>query len=72
MKEKVYILADILPETQARFPHIDLKKFRILYDGWRAQGLRHGRNSQFYTVAWNRGWLSKNAADSLRQYIGIR
>ena len=72
MKEKVYILAEILTETQARFPHITLSKFKTLYDGWRAQGVRHGRNTQFYTTAWKRGWISKKDANSLRKYIGLR
>ena len=40
MKVKVYILGDILPETQARYPHIDLRKFDVLYHGWRQQGIR--------------------------------
>jgi hypothetical protein len=72
MKQKVYILAEILTETQKQYPHIDLRRFRLLYDGWRAQGMRHGRHSQFYTVAWQRGWLSEREADDFRKYIGIR
>ena len=73
MKDKVYILGEILPETQARYPHIDLRKFKTLYDGWRAQGLRNKLHSgSFYTLGWSRGWLSKKAADSLREYIGLR
>ena len=72
MKIKVYILGDILTETQARYPHIDLRKFKTLYDGWRAQGLRQKTHSTtFYTDAWNRGWLSQKDADSLRKYIGL-
>ena len=71
MKEKVYILADILPETQARFPHIDLRKFEVLYHGWRQQGIRHGRNHQFYVVVWRRGWLAPKDADDFRKYIGL-
>ena len=71
MKNKVYILGEILSETQARFPHIDLRKFKILYDGWRQQGIRAGRKSQFYSMAWKRGWISTKDADSLRKYIGI-
>lgn len=71
MKEKVYILADILPETQTRYPHIDLRKFKVLYDGWRAQNARLGRKSPYFTFMWNRGWLSPRDADSLRKYIGL-
>ncbi|MBQ3673591.1 MAG: hypothetical protein II928_03870 [Paludibacteraceae bacterium] len=73
MNEKVYILADILPETQTRYPHIDLRRMKTLYDGWRAKGLRQKTHSSFfYSYAWKRGWLSKNDADSLREYIGLR
>ncbi len=71
MNKKVYILDEILTETQNRFPHIDVKKFEILFHGWRQQGIRHGRNHQFYVIAWRRGWLSKNDADDFRKYIGL-
>ena len=71
MKEKVYILADILTETQARYPHIDLRKFEILYTGWRQKCVRAGRNHQFYSVAWKRGWLAPKDADDFRKYIGL-
>ena len=71
MKEKVDILADILPETQTRYPHIDLRKFKVLYDGWRAQSVRLGRKGSYFTFMWNRGWLSPRDADSLRKYIGL-
>ena len=71
MKEKVYIHCDIYDETRSKFPHIDRKKFEILYHGWRQKGIRHGRNAQFYVVAWRRGWLSKRDADDFRKYIGL-
>ena len=71
MKDKVYIYEGIFKETQSRFPHIDLRKFVVLYHGWRQQGIRHGRNHQFYTFAWKRGWISQKDADSLRKYIGL-
>lgn len=71
MKNKVYILAEILGETQKRFPHIDLKKFVILYDGWRAQSVRRGRKGSYFTYMWKRGWLSPKDADELRKYIGL-
>ena len=71
MKNKVYILGDILQETQTRFPHINLRRFETLYHGWRQQGIRHGRNYQFFVVAWRRGWLAPRDADSLRKYIGL-
>ncbi len=72
MKEKIYILADILPETQTRYPHIDLRKFKVLYDGWRAEGLRNKyRSAPFYTKSWERGWIAPKDAVSLRKYIGL-
>lgn len=71
-KNKVYILDEILPETEARYPHITLSKFKTLYDCWRQQGMRSGRNTQFYTTAWKRGWISKRDAEDLRKYIGLR
>ena len=71
MKEKVQIKADIFAETVKRFPHIDMYKFEVLYSGWRRQGIRHGRNAQFFSVAWERGWLSTRDADDFRKYIGL-
>lgn len=72
MKDKVYILAEILTETQARYPHISLKKFKILWDGWRATGLRNRIHSApFYTIAWRRGYLAPKDANELRKYIGL-
>ena len=72
MKEKVDIQVTIFDETRERYPHITPKKFKVLYDGWRAKGLRLKTHSTtFYTDAWNRGWLSKKDADSLRKYIGV-
>jgi len=73
MKVKVYLMTDILPETQKRYPHISLRKFRMLYEGWRAKGLRNKTHSRaFYTYSWNRGWLSENDAISFCEYIGLR
>jgi len=72
MKKKVLIIDGILSETQRRFPHIDLYKFKILFDGWRIQSMRHGRKSPFFSVAWKRGWLSEKDADEFRKYIGLR
>ena len=72
MKNKVYILSTILSETQKSFPWIDVRKFKILYDGWRQQGLRNkSRSAHFFTLSWKRGWLPPNDADSLRKYIGV-
>ena len=73
MKEKVDIHITIMDETQKRYPHIDWKKFKVLWDGWRAQGLRNKRHSApFYTVALRRGWLAPKDADDFRKYIGLR
>ena len=71
MRKKIYILDTLLRETQARFPHINVHKFEVLYHGWRWEGIRNGRNTQFFTVAWKRGWLSQKDADVFRKYIGI-
>ena len=71
MKKKVDLQLAVYAETRSKFPHIDWHKFEILYHGWRRQGIRHGRNSQIYTVAWRRGWLSPKDADDFRKYIGL-
>ena len=72
MKEKVDIQITVFDETTARYPWITPKKFKVLYDGWRAKGLRLGWHStSFYTDAWRRGFLAPKDADSLRNYIGI-
>ena len=46
------------------------RAFKVLWDGWRAQGLRHKTHSApFYTKAWKRGWLFlKDANDFLREW----
>ena len=72
MKKKVDIQITLFAETQNRYPHINVHKFEVLYHGWRTQCQRHGRNSQFFTVAWKRGWLSEKDADEFRKYIGLR
>lgn len=72
MKEKVYILAEILEETQRQYPHISIKKFKVLWDGWRAKGLRNKFHSKpFYTTAWRRGYLAPKDACDFRKYIGL-
>ena len=66
-------LQTIFDETERRFPWIyQIDDFDILYHGWRQQGIRHGRNAQFYVLAYKRGWLSKKDADDFRKYIGLR
>lgn len=73
MKEKVDIQVTIFDETRERYPHINPKKFKVLWDGWRAQGLRNKRHSApFFTSAWRRGYLAPKDADDLRKYIGLR
>ena len=76
MKEDMKVcLAAIRREMQERYPYESREKrneaFKILYHGWTQQGTRHGRNKQFFSVAWKRGWLSQRDADDLRKYIGI-
>ena len=71
MKEKVWILDEIFPETQARYPHVDLHKFETLYSGWKRQGMRQGRKGSYYSYIWKRGYLSKKDAEDLRKYIGL-
>ena len=72
MKNSVDIQVTIFAETQEKFPHIDWQKFKILYDGWRYQGIRNKIHPpSFYTYAWKRGDLKPKDADSLRKYIGV-
>ena len=74
-KNRVY-LAAIRREMQNRYRYESRKKrnsaFKVLYYGWRQQCRRRGRNSQFFTYAWKRAWLSIKDADDLRKYIGLR
>lgn len=47
------------------------RAFKVLWDGWRAQGLRHKTHSApFYTKAWKRGWLFLKDANDFLRYIG--
>ena len=69
-EKKVY-LSEIFAELKRRKGR-DYRSqwFKILYDGWRAKGLRMGIHAtQFYTVSWRRGWLPIRDADSLCDYI---
>lgn len=74
-KQSRIYLAAIRRQMQERFRYAPRKKrneaFAILYHGWRQQGFRHGRNKQFYTIAWRRAWLAPKDADDLRKYIGL-
>ena len=69
-------LAAIRRELQARYQYDSREKrnhaFEVLYYGWRQKGIRHGRNYEFYSVAWKRGWLAPKDAADLREYIGLR
>ena len=71
MKQKVGLFTGIFRETRNRYPHIDLHRFEVLYHGWRQQGIRKGRNAQFYVLVWRRGWLAPKDADDFRKYIGL-
>ena len=74
MTQRVDIHVTIFNETKKKYPHIDRQKFKVLWDGWRAEGLRNKHHSApFYTKAWRRGYLAKEIdADDLRRYIGLR
>ncbi len=74
-KDKIVCLAAIRREMQEQYRYKDRKErnhaFEVLYHGWRQQGIRHGRNHQFYVIAWSRGWLALKDAHLLQQYIGL-
>ena len=71
-KENKIDLADIFNEAQQRYATVkNWKQFETLYHGWTQQGVRHGRNRQFFICAKRRGWLAKKDADDLRKYIGL-
>ena len=72
MNIKVDIQRTLFEETVAHYPWITFKKFKILYDCWRAAGIRKKRHgASFYTFNWRRGYLSEKDANSLRMYIGL-
>ena len=74
-EENIVCLAAIRREMQERFRFESRQKrnqaFETLYFGWRQQSRRRGRNTQFFTYAWQRGWLSKKDAEDFRIYIGL-
>ena len=74
-KEKHIYLAAIRRELQAQYRYESREKrnhaFEVLYYGWRRRWSRRGRNSTFFTLAWQRAWLNKIDADDLREYIGL-
>jgi len=73
MKEenKVWLWANIFEETQKRFPHVNMRKFKVLFHGWTRQNVRRGHFPQHFYDIWKRGWLSKRDADDFRKYIGL-
>ena len=76
MKEENHVyLAAIRRAMQERFQYASREKrncaFAVLYHGWRQKCIRHGRNYQFFAVAWKRGWLSKIDAEDFQKYIGL-
>ena len=72
--KRVY-LAAIRRDLMNQYHYESRKKrnqaFEILYHGWRRKCVRHGQNTQFFTVSWQRGWIGKRFAKDLREYIGL-
>lgn len=72
MKKENKIDLDVIrTELQKRMNYKNpFRAFRILYDGWRAEGLRHKyHTAAYYTAVWKRGWLSTKEANMLCDYI---
>ena len=74
-KDKIVCLAAIRRELQERYQYESREKrnhaFEVLYYGWRRRWSRRGRNSTIFTLAWQRGWISKKDAADFREYIGL-
>ena len=71
MRDRVDLYTEIFAETKAKFPHITWKKFEILFNGWRQYCIKRGRNTQYFTTVWKRGWIAGKEVDSFRKYIGL-
>ena len=55
-------------DTEWKHPRMP-KKFKTLYDGWRAKELRHKIHTKiFYTYSWKRRWLPYNDFQRFRDY----
>ena len=47
-----------------------IKKFKVLYDGWRQKELRAKVHAaSFYTLSWRRGWLPQADFVRFRKYV---
>lgn len=72
MKEENKILIRDIQEAlqeMEQYPN-PARAFRIGWDGWRTQCLRHGRHSTtFFAQKWKEGWLSRDDAAELCEYL---
>ena len=71
--EKKVLIVSALNALQERDPDWKqpamIKKFKVLYDGWRQKELRAKVHTGFfYTKAWQRGWLSQADFVRFRKY----
>ena len=60
--EKKILITSVLNHLQKRDPawaHVKmLPKFKTIYGGWAAKGIRHHRHSKvYYSRKWHDGWL---------------
>lgn len=72
-KENKVLICSVLTLLQERDPDWKyarmVPKFKVLYDAWRQADMRkYKRNSQFYSIAWKRGWLAKADFNRFRKY----
>ena len=69
-KRDITEVLDLLAQRDPDWKHPKLlHKFKILYQGWAIQQMRHNkRNQQFYSVAWRRNWLPFNEWRCFRDY----
>lgn len=61
-EDKKILIFSVLNQLQKRDPewaHVKmLPKFKALYAGWAATGVRHHRHNRvYYTRKWKDGWL---------------
>jgi len=60
--DKKILIVSVLNQLQERDPAWKLDamvlKFKTLYEGWAAIGIRHHRhNKSYYSRKWREGWL---------------
>ena len=60
-EEKKILIVSVLEHLQERDPAwkvVLMPKFKTLYEGWAAIGIRHHRhNKSYYSRKWREGWL---------------